>query len=126
MLEIDKNGNIKIARGDTFEVPLFINIDDDIFKDTRFPLKLNDEITFRLVESNMPNCYALLEKTFTYEDVNENNDIIIKFYHHDTCNLFPATYFYEIKLKRPNFKFQDESEDDAYITIVPRRKFVIQ
>ena len=68
----------------------------------------------------------MLAKKFTYEDVNENNDIIIKFNHEDTVKLFPGIYFYEIKLQRPNTEEDTDPSDDYYITIVPRRKFVIQ
>ena len=32
MLEIDTSGNIKINRGDTFNVPLFIDASKNIFK----------------------------------------------------------------------------------------------
>ena len=120
MLEIDKNGNIKINKGDTFEVPLFIDIGESIFRSTRFPLRDGDIITFRLFESNAPKCCSLIEKELTVENINENGDIILKFNHDDT-DLFPAIYYYEIQLERPV-----ENEESAFVTIVPRRKFVIQ
>lgn len=120
MLEIDKNGNIKINRGDTFEIPLFIDIGESIFKSTRFAIRDGDIITFRLFESNAPKCCSLIEKECTVKDINENGDIILKFDHSDT-GLFPAIYYYEIKLERPV-----EEAESAFVTIVPRRKFVIQ
>ena len=126
MLEIDKNGNIKVNRGDTFEVPLFIDISDNIFYSTRFPFHINDVIYFHITEANAPWECPLLGKSFTYEDLNENNDIIVKFNHEDTCRLFPGIYYYEVKLKRPNEPLDDDPRNDNYITIVPRRKFIIQ
>ena len=125
MLAIDSNGNIKVTRGDTFEITLFIDVNNNIFKSTRFPLHEGDIIYFHILEGNRPFECPLLSKKFTYEDTNENNDIIIKFNHEDTFKLFPGIYFYEIKLQRPNGENNDPS-DDSYITIVPRRKFVIQ
>ena len=38
MLSIDTNGNITLTRGDTFKVPLFIDVSDNIFAPIRFPL----------------------------------------------------------------------------------------
>lgn len=126
MLSIDTNGNITVTRGDTFKVPLFIDVSDNIFAPIRFPLHKGDIIYFHLLEANRPFECPLLAKKFTYEDVNENNDIIIKFNHEDTVKLFPGIYFYEIKLQRPNTEDDTDPSDDYYITIVPRRKFVIQ
>lgn len=127
MLEIDTSGNIKVNRGDTFEVPLFIDISDNIFTSTRFKIHKDDVIYLHILEPNAPWECPLLGKSFTYEDENEHNDILIKFDHKDTCCLFPGTYYYEIKLRRPNEPEPDLNPcDDNYVTIVPRRKFVIQ
>lgn len=123
MLVIDKNGNMKFNRGDTFEVPLFIDINTSIFKSTRLKLKVGDKIQFHVLENNKPFECPLFGKEFTYEDVNENNDIIVKFTNSDTNWLFPGTYYYEIKLVRPS---EIEGEEDAVITGVPRRKMIIQ
>lgn len=120
MFDVDKNGNIKVNKGDTFNVPLFIDIGENLFISTRFVLKEGDEVTFRLFEANAPECCSLIKKTLTKIDANDYGDILIGFDHGDTDNLFPGIYFYEIILKRP------QEPKDAYITIVPRRKFVIQ
>lgn len=126
MLEIDKNGNIKVNRGDTFQVPLFIDVGQNVFISTRFPLKENDIIYFHITEANAPFECPLLGKSFTYEDVNENNDIIVKFNHDDTVWLYPGIYYYEIKLQRPNEDNDTNRKDDTFVTIAPRRKFIIQ
>lgn len=126
MLEIDTNGNLKVNRGDTFEIPLFIDIGDNIFTSTRFHIRKNDILYFHLLEANAPWNKPLIRKEFTYEDENENNDIIIRFNHEDTCWLFPGIYYYEIKLQRPNEPLDDNPCNDDYVTIVPRRKFIIQ
>lgn len=123
MLEIDKSGNIKVSRGDTFEIPLFIDVGENIFMSTRLPLKYNDIIYFHIINSNCPFDCPIIGKSFTYEDVNENNDIIVRFNHEDTDFLCPGIYYYEVKLQRPS---GSEEIPDTYVTIVPRRKFVIQ
>lgn len=123
MLTIDKNGNIKFNRGDTFEVPLFIDINTNIFKSTRLKWKAGDKVYFHVLENNKPFECPLFGKEFTYEDVNENNDIIVKFNHKDTNWLFPGTYYYEVKLSRPSDR---EGEEPNILTIVPRRKIIIQ
>lgn len=136
MLEIDKSGNIKVNRGDTFIVPLFIDISDNIFNSTRFPLHDNDILHFHLMEANAPFHKFLLKKRFTVEDINENGDVLIRFEHLDTEWLFPGIYYYEIKLQRvepdeipENYTEEDWENcpsNDTFVTIVPRRKFVIQ
>lgn len=121
MLDIDRSGNIMVNRGDTFNIPLFIDVDKDIFKCTRFPLHENDTIIFHLVEPNQPFEKYLIEQKYTKEDVNSFNDIELKFVHDDTSWITPGTYYYEIKLHRP----YETNSKDALVTIVPRRKFII-
>lgn len=132
MLNIDKSGNITINRGDTFEVPLFIDINDKILYSTRFPLKDGDKVFFHITAPNLPFEKPLLGKAFTIEDANENGDIIIRFEHDDTVWLHPGTYYYEIKLIRETIEEDSDSDSSDeeiktqnYITIVPRRKFTI-
>lgn len=121
MINIDRNGNISINRGDTFKVPLFIDCSKDIFNSIRFPLKERDEIYFYLVEPNTPSKFPLIKQIYKKEDINENGDIILKFIHDDTCWINPGTYYYEIKLRRK----LEEGFEDILVTIVDRRKFVI-
>lgn len=121
MLTIDRSGNVTVNRGDTFNVPLFIDVEKDIFKCTRFPLHDEDVVIFHLVEPNQPFERYLVEQKYTKEDINNFNDIELKFVHDDTSWIAPGTYYYEIKLYRP----YEEKNEDALVTIVPRRKFII-
>lgn len=130
MLNIDRSGNITVNRGDTFQVPLFIDINDKLLYSTRFPLKDGDKVFFHITAANLPFEKPLLGKAFTIEDVNENNDILIRFEHEDTVWLHPGTYYYEIKLIRETEEEDSDSDDEEvkirnYITIAPRRKFII-
>ena len=84
MLDIDRSGNITVNRGDTFNVPLFIDCNKNIFYSVRFPLKEGDKIFFFLVEPNTSIRHYLLKQTYTKEDINNFNDIELKFTHDDT------------------------------------------
>ena len=121
MLSIDKSGNITINRGDTFKVPIFIDISKDIFHNIRFPFTQKDELYFFLLEPNTSIKHPLLMQVYTRDDLNENGDIVLKFIHDDTDWIVPGTYYYEIKLRAP---YQDGMKD-ALVTVVPRRKFTI-
>lgn len=130
MLYIDKNGNIKINRGDTFEVPLFIDVCSNILHSIRYPWKVGDEVILHVMEANKPFECFLLGKSFTYEDLNENSDIIVRFDHEDTNFMVPNTYFYEVKLIHHPDENSDsgndsEESEDVVVTIVPRRKFIV-
>lgn len=121
MLAIDNSGNITVNRGDTFQVPLFIDISANIFNSIRFPLHEGDKIFFFLVEPNTSLNHALLMQTYSKDDINENGDIVLKFVHKDTDWISPGTYYYEIKVQR---QLEEGAEDDI-LTVVPRRKFII-
>ena len=133
MLYIDDNGNIKVNRGDTFEVPLFVDVCSNILYPVRFPWKRGDTISIHVMEPYKPFELYLLGKEFTCDDLNENEDIIVRFDHEDTNFLIPGTYYYEAKLIRPWSPDQDprgeatpeDERHDSYITIIPRRKFII-
>lgn len=121
MLTIDNNGNITINRGDTFKVPLFIDIGWDMFHSLRFPIKEGDDIFLYIIEPNQPLERCLLKQTYTEEDTNERGDILIKFTNADTEWLHPGTYYYEIRLQRK----WCEGYEDALVTLTPRRKFIV-
>ena len=41
---------------------------------------------------------AIVRKVYTYLDVNEEGDVVVKLSHDDTNNLLPGEYYYEVKL----------------------------
>lgn len=139
MLYIDTNGNIKVNKGDTFQVPLFIDISNNIFSSIRFPLHDNDKIVFNVLSPNTSFYRPLLTKEFGVNDVNDNGDIIVRFEHADTAWLPTDTYYYEVKLIRTLLEEnteeneEEQSSEDSdestankiVATIIPRRKLVI-
>ena len=125
MFNIDRSGNITVNRGDTFIIPLFIDVSKDIFHSIRLPFLDEYKLFFYVVEPNTSFKKALIKQTYTKEDVNKNGDIEIKFIHDDTCWIAPGTYYYEVKVFLPLDKEDENIDDDALVTIVPRRKFII-
>ena len=101
MVFISNNGFIRLTRGDSFDVPLFINRGDKCYPD-RYYLQGHPEATVYLgvMEPNQPFEKALIKKKFTNANLNEDGDVIITFEHTDTACLLPGKYFYEIKLVR--------------------------
>ena len=83
-----------------------------------------DAIKIALGTTDM-NWYRISQEDFYKEDVNKNGDIEIKFIHDDTCWIAPGTYYYEVKVFLPLDKEDENIDDDALVTIVPRRKFII-
>ena len=113
-----QNGIITMNRGDTFYMPLRINIGTKIAP-TYYEITSADTIYFAIEEYNQPFEFALVRKMFTIEDKDENGDVIIKLKSDDTSHILPGEYFYEIKLRH------DEENNEVIDTIVPRRKFII-
>lgn len=116
---IDINNNlIAMNRGDTFEIPLIINLGTKV-NPQYYHLTEHDTVYFALLEHNQRFEEALVRKVFTVEDLNAEGDVVIKLSCEDTERLLPGNYLYEIKLRHA------EGDIDFVDTIVPRRKFVI-
>lgn len=118
MVNISNNGIVTMNKGDTFKFPLLINV-GDMFTPIRYELTENDKVYFALLEPNQPFEEALIRQVYTYEDVNEDGDIVIKLNSKDTSDLLPGLYYYTIKL-------QTMPENEEIVnTIIPRRKFIL-
>lgn len=124
MIDLSRNGIIEVNRGDSFELPLFINQGTDITP-IRYNMKnSNSEVYVGVMEPNQPFERAVIRKKYTKDDVNENGDIIVKFSSNDTVCLLPGKYYYQIKIKLYNN--YDNNKDDCNInTIVPMTQFII-
>ena len=96
MIDLSRNGIIEVNRGDSFELPLFINQGTDITP-IRYNMKdSNSEVYVGVMEPNQPFERAIIRKKYTKDDVNENGDIVIKFSSNDTVCLLPGKYYYQI------------------------------
>lgn len=128
MLQISRNGNVRVSKGDTFDLPVEINININNTSDTPLTINPTDIIYFRLFEANAPWDFPLVKKNFTGEDVDANNTLVVGFTRTDTVWLYPGTYYYEVKVCRPReVEFiEGVEQQDTYITVIPRRKFILQ
>lgn len=124
MIDLSRNGIIEVNRGDSFELPLFINQGTDIAP-FRYNMKdSNSEVYVGVMEPNQPFERAIIRKKYTKDDVNENGDIVIKFSSNDTVCLLPGKYYYQIKIKLYN-NYDNNKEDYNINTIVPMTQFII-
>lgn len=121
MFSISDNCIINLTRGDSFELPLFLNQGTNV-SPMRYVLNDKDEVYFGVMECNQPFETALIRKKFTSKDLNENGDVLVKFYHEDTAQVLPDLYYYEIKLR----KFDEKTNRYEVHTVVQKTKFFIE
>ena len=105
---ISNDNIITLSRGDTVNLPLFINEGSDLLP-ILYELKDNDKLYLGVMEPNQPFERAIVKKIFTNQSKkDQNNLILIKLEHEDTRELIPGKYFYQIKLRKQN---EDETYD---------------
>lgn len=115
MYTISRERIIELNRGDTFEMPLFINIGTK-FHYIRYIVSDNDTVYLSICEPNDRFEKGVIRKMYSRDDVNENGDVVIKLTTEDTERIVPGCYYLEIKIKFANGDIS---------TIVPRRKFYL-
>ena len=121
MFLIDADGKITISRGDNSgKLPLFINSGTD-YSPIQYKLK-EGEIVYLGVY--LPNsCFekSIIKKSYSYTDIDEDGNVIISFDPEDTVNLFPGSYYYEVKAKL----YVNNSNNLEVNTIIPATLFEI-
>ena len=118
MISISNNRMIRLTRGDTLELPLFINRGTK-FHPVRFYIQDNPTSAVYLGVMNFaqPFEHAIIKKKYTAKsNVNEYGDLIVSITSDDTRCLYPGKYYYEIKVQLP---------DGSIDTVVPATEFVI-
>lgn len=120
MFYLYRNGFISINRGDTFEVPLFIN-NGTCFDPVRFYLNQhpNALVYMGVMEPNQRFEEAIIKKKYDYEDeINKCGDLIVKFKSTDTEYLLPGKYYYEVKvlLSKYSHIFMYDLGEDSNLT----------
>jgi hypothetical protein len=121
MFNIALNGIITVARGDSFEMPLVINLGSN-FAPRRFVLDENSFVYLAVMEPNQPFESAIVRKKYTCNDVNEDGDVVVKFSPRDTQCLLPGKYYYQVKLQICN---PTDLEDYQVYTVVDKTLFWI-
>ena len=98
MFRISDNGIVTVNRGDSFLLPITLNIGSSINKET-YQLNETDVLYIGIMEPNQPFETAILRKKITFEDIGEDGYIVARFWPEDTCCLLPGKYYYQVKLQ---------------------------
>lgn len=114
-------GNVRLSRGDSVELPITLHDGTSLYN-WEYQLQQNDELYFGLMEPNTFFEQAILRKKYTYENLEEDGSIIIRFEPEDTQYLLPGLYYYQIKVRLY------DAEKDKYLvnTVLPKTQFWIE
>ena len=124
MSNISKNGIVTLTKGDTFQLPLFINSGTE-FDPVAFDFQEGDQVLLRLMRANESFNDAVLKKTFVYGGENEDSylddkgNVVFKFSYYDTYWIKYGIYFYEAKV------IYTRDNEEKIWTFSPRNKFYI-
>lgn len=121
MFKIASNGIITVNRGDSFELPVTLNIGSSVAR-VMYTLKETDVLYLGVMEPNQPFETAILRKKFTYADLDSDNNINIRFWPEDTVCLLPGKYYYQIKLETVDEKTGRKDVE----TVIDKTLFYIQ
>lgn len=121
MFNLFSNGTIYVNRGDSFAMPLELNVGTKLHPIT-FVLDENSFVYFGIMEPNQPFEAAIVRKKYTYEDMNEDGQVVIKIKPQDTQCLLPGKYYYQVKLQ-----VVDPTDENNYDvqTIIDKTQFFI-
>ena len=121
MFDISFNGIITVNRGDSFEMPLFLNAGTRM-EPCAYKITKDDIVYFAVMEPNQPFETALIRKKYTIEDTNENGDLVIRFKPQDTQCVLPGKYYYQVKVQTFN---SDDINDYDVTTAIDKTPFFI-
>lgn len=101
MFNISKDGIIRLSRGDSCKMPLFINKGNEL-EPIRYELSKNPQ-TVVYLSIMQPNQYfenGCIRKMYTKDNwqLNDFGDLIVSLEPKDTIYLVPGKYYYEIKV----------------------------
>ena len=119
MFNVGVNNSIMVNRGDTFSIPLYINMGTDM-NPIQYELMQGAEVYLGVTEPNQLFEDAIIKKKYDYTNVDKDGNIIVSFATNDTVCLLPGLYYYQIKAKLP---LNDGTF--AVSTIVPKTPFYI-
>lgn len=125
MFNISSNGIVTVNRGDSFELPITLNIGNSIDR-KEYVLTGTDVLYIGVMEPNQPFETAILRKVFTCADLDKNNHIVIKFWPEDTMYLHPGKYYYQVKLETDCFDSQTNKFRKDVETVIDKTLFYIQ
>ena len=112
-VRVVQNNIIELNRGDSFEIPIFINVGER-FEPVRYILRPEDKVYVGIMEPNHPFECSLIKKVLTRSDFNKKRDVVFKLDPIDTEYVMPGKYYLEAKIVLGNGKVY---------TILPKRQF---
>lgn len=121
MFDVSREGIITVNRGDSFEVPMFLNAGNSVDR-VGYNLTERDAVYLGVMEPNQPFEFALIRKKYTIDDIDSRGNLIIRFKPSDTACLLPGKYYYQIKLET----YRSDIDDYDVETVVDKRLFYIQ
>lgn len=125
MFNISSNGIVTINRGDSFEFPVTLNIGNSIDREN-YVLTGTDTLYMGVMEPNQPFETAIIRKMITASDLDENNNIVIRFWPEDTVCLLPGKYYYQVKLETDCFDPKTNRTRKDVETVIDKNLFYIQ
>ena len=114
-VRVVQNNIIELNRGDSFEIPIFINVGER-FEPVRYVLRPQDKVYVSIAEPNQPWEFSLIKKVLTRVDFNKKRDVVFKLDPIDTEYVMPGKYYLQAKIVLGNGKVY---------TILPKRQFWI-
>lgn len=121
MFNVFQNGTIYVNRGDSFQMPLVLNVGTKL-EPLTYELDDNSFVYFGLMEPNQPFEDAIVRKMYTKADTDEYGRVIIQFSPQDTQCLLPGKYYYQVKLQ----VFDSKDKNKYYVeTVIDKTQFFI-
>ena len=120
MFSVSENGIVTVNRGDSFELPITLNIGSSMNYEEYY-LQPCDTIYLGIMEPNQPFETAIVRKKFTSSDM---TDGVVKFCccPEDTVCLIPGKYYYQVKIATVDSKTKRTNVK----TLVDKTLFYIQ
>lgn len=121
MFRIANNGIVTVNRGDSFELPITLNMGCTI-SPIPYELQPEDTLYIGIMEPNQPFEVAIVRKVVTVNDLEDPQDIIVYFTPEDTECLLPGKYYYQVKMA----SYDCDSDKSRVETVVDKTLFYIQ
>ena len=125
MFKLSENGIVTVNRGDSFELPITLNIGSSV-KHVEYTLTDDDVLYLGIMEPNQPFETALIRKKFVKSELDENGNIKVRFWPEDTICVLPGKYYYQVKIQTKAIDPKTNKERFDIETVIDKTLFFIQ
>lgn len=122
MFQICDNGIITVNRGDSFDLPVTLQMGNSV-QPIYYDMQPGDCLYLGIMEPNQPFEVAIVRKKLSYEEVSAIGSIVFSFKPKDTVCLLPGKYYYQVKLTCSD---PDTPDTERVETIIDKTLFYIQ